>query len=303
MCAEASCALKKVARKEGAMLELEDVTYVYNFKTPAQKMALRHISLTLNKGEFVALIGQTGSGKSTLIEQLNGLKKPSSGRVLWDGEDIWGAQGNLREIRFKIGVSFQFPESQIFEQDVFSELSFALKNMGLEPDEIHTRVNEALDFVELDRNILLRSPFDFSGGQKRRIAIASVIATRPEVLVLDEPTVGLDPVGAEKILERVESYRLQNGAAVVLVSHNMEEVARYATRVIVMNHGEIELDEATDDVFANPERLVSLGLDIPAISQMFWKLKDRGIPVNTSIHEVDEAVEEFFRLKSEDAKV
>ena len=271
------------------ILEIQDLSHVYSADTPFERAALRDVSLSIQRGEFVGLIGHTGSGKSTLIQHFNGLLKPTSGRVLFDGEDIWKDVKFTREIRFKVGLVFQYPEHQLFEETVYQDISFGPKNMGLSGEEIRARVERAAQFVGITDAELQKSPFDLSGGQKRRAAIAGVIAMEPDVLIRDEPTAGLDPRGRESILQNIRDYQAAQHAAVVMVSHSMEEIASNVDRLLVMNHGQNVMNGTPAEVFSHAEELVEMGLAIPKMTQLFLALKRRGVPVDTSVFSVEQA--------------
>ena len=271
------------------ILEIQNLSHVYSADTPFERAALRDVSLSIQRGEFVGLIGHTGSGKSTLIQHFNGLLKPTSGRVLFDGEDIWKDVKFTREIRFKVGLVFQYPEHQLFEETVYQDISFGPKNMGLSEEEIRARVERAAQFVGITDAELQKSPFDLSGGQKRRAAIAGVIAMEPDVLILDEPTAGLDPRGRESILQNIRDYQAAQHAAVVMVSHSMEEIASNVDRLLVMNHGQNVMNGTPAKVFSHAEELVEMGLAIPKMTQLFLALKRRGVPVDTSVFSVEQA--------------
>ena len=271
------------------ILEIQNLSHVYSADTPFERAALRDVSLSIQRGEFVGLIGHTGSGKSTLIQHFNGLLKPTSGRVLFDGEDIWKDVKFTREIRFKVGLVFQYPEHQLFEETVYQDISFGPKNMGLSEEEIRARVERAAQFVAITDAELQKSPFDLSGGQKRRAAIAGVIAMEPDVLILDEPTAGLDPRGRESILQNIRDYQAAQHAAVVMVSHSMEEIASNVDRLLVMNHGQNVMNGTPAEVFSHAEELVEMGLAIPKMTQLFLALKRRGVPVDTSVFSVEQA--------------
>ena len=271
------------------ILEIQNLSHVYSADTPFERAALRDVSLSIQRGEFVGLIGHTGSGKSTLIQHFNGLLKPTSGRVLFDGEDIWKDVKFTREIRFKVGLVFQYPEHQLFEETVYQDISFGPKNMGLSEEEIRARVERAAQFVGITDAELQKSPFDLSGGQKRRAAIAGVIAMEPDVLILDEPTAGLDPSGRESILQNIRDYQAAQHAAVVMVSHSMEEIASNVDRLLVMNHGQNVMNGTPAEVFSHAEELVEMGLAIPKMTQLFLALKRRGVPVDTSVFSVEQA--------------
>ena len=271
------------------ILEIQNLSHVYSADTPFERAALRDVSLSIQRGEFVGLIGHTGSGKSTLIQHFNGLLKPTSGRVLFDGEDIWKDVKFTREIRFKVGLVFQYPEHQLFEETVYQDISFGPKNLGLSEEEIRARVERAAQFVGITDAELQKSPFDLSGGQKRRAAIAGVIAMEPDVLILDEPTAGLDPRGRESILQNIRDYQAAQHAAVVMVSHSMEEIASNVDRLLVMNHGQNVMNGTPAEVFSHAEELVEMGLAIPKMTQLFLALKRRGVPVDTSVFSVEQA--------------
>ena len=271
------------------ILEIQNLSHVYSADTPFERAALRDVSLSIQRGEFVGLIGHTGSDKSTLIQHFNGLLKPTSGRVLFDGEDIWKDVKFTREIRFKVGLVFQYPEHQLFEETVYQDISFGPKNMGLSEEEIRARVERAAQFVGITDAELQKSPFDLSGGQKRRAAIAGVIAMEPDVLILDEPTAGLDPRGRESILQNIRDYQAAQHAAVVMVSHSMEEIASNVDRLLVMNHGQNVMNGTPAEVFSHAEELVEMGLAIPKMTQLFLALKRRGVPVDTSVFSVEQA--------------
>jgi energy-coupling factor transport system ATP-binding protein len=259
-------------------------------------VALEDVSFCVERGEFVGVIGHTGSGKSTLMQQLNGLLKPTSGSVLLDGKDIWSDKKLTRQARFRVGLVFQYPEYQLFEETVYKDIAFGPKNMGLKEEEIDRRVREAAGFVGLTEEQLQVSPFDLSGGQKRRVAIAGVIAMEPEVLILDEPTAGLDPVGRADILENIESYRKAKNATIMMVSHSMEDVARLTDRLLVMNGSKLAMDGTPAEVFTHAEELVEMGLNIPQVTQVFLGLKKLGLDV-ASVYTIDQAVAELKRIK------
>lgn len=280
------------------MIQFHNVTYTYNLNTESCKDAIRNVNLRVLPGEFLAVIGQTGSGKSTLVEHMNGLKKPTAGKVFINGQDIWKKKFDIAKVRFKVGLVFQYPEHQMFEQDVFSEIAFGLRNNGITEAEIESLIFKALDFVGLPHDIINRSPFDFSGGQKRKIAIASTIAMQPDVIILDEPTAGLDPYSSEMLLKKLKDYNESEGKTVILVSHNMEEVIQFADRVIVMYDGEIKMEGTPAKIFANAKELNRMGLDVPQILKVFLELRKLGFPAKADVYTVEEAKCEFFRLKS-----
>ena len=278
------------------ILEIKNLNYVYSIGTPFEHKALDNVSFSVNRGEFIGIIGHTGSGKSTLMQQLNGLLKPTSGSVLLDGKDIWSDKKLTRQARFRVGLVFQYPEYQLFEETVYKDIAFGPKNMGLKEEEIDRRVREAADFVGLTEEQLQVSPFDLSGGQKRRVAIAGVIAMEPEVLILDEPTAGLDPVGRADILGNIESYRKAKNATIMMVSHSMEDVARLTDRLLVMNGSKLAMDGTPAEVFTHAEELVEMGLNIPQVTQVFLGLKKLGLDV-ANVYTIDQAVAELKRIK------
>ncbi len=278
------------------ILEIRDLHHVYSVGTPFEHVALENVSFSVEPGEFIGVIGHTGSGKSTLMQHLNGLLKPTSGQVLLDGKDIWSDKKLTRQSRFRVGLVFQYPEYQLFEETVYKDIAFGPKNMGLSKEEIDRRVREAAGFVGLTEQQLEVSPFDLSGGQKRRVAIAGVIAMEPEVLILDEPTAGLDPEGREGVLQNIEAYRKAKNATVMMVSHSMNDVARLATRLLVMNGAHLAMDGTPKEVFAHAQELLDMGLDIPEITRVFLQLQKLGIPVE-QVYTMDQAVKELLRVK------
>lgn len=278
------------------ILEVKNLTYIYSAGTPFEHKALDDISFSVERGEFIGIIGHTGSGKSTLMQQLNGLLKPTSGTVLLDGQDIWSDKKLTRQARFRVGLVFQYPEYQLFEETVYKDIAFGPKNMGLSPEEIDRRVREAAGFVGLTEQQLEVSPFDLSGGQKRRVAIAGVIAMEPEVLILDEPTAGLDPVGRSEILGNIQSYRKAKNATIMMVSHSMEDVARLTDRLLVMNGSKLAMDAPPAQVFTHAEELTQMGLNIPQVTQVFLELKKLGLDVK-NVYTIDQAAAEIKRLK------
>lgn len=278
------------------ILEVKNLTYIYSAGTPFEHKALDDISFSVERGEFIGIIGHTGSGKSTLMQQLNGLLKPTSGTVLLDGQDIWSDKKLTRQARFRVGLVFQYPEYQLFEETVYKDIAFGPKNMGLSPEEVDRRVREAAGFVGLTEQQLEVSPFDLSGGQKRRVAIAGVIAMEPEVLILDEPTAGLDPVGRSEILGNIQSYRKAKNATIMMVSHSMEDVARLTDRLLVMNGSKLAMDAPPAQVFTHAEELTQMGLNIPQVTQVFLELKKLGLDVK-NVYTIDQAAVEIRRLK------
>ena len=278
------------------ILQAEDLTFVYSIGTPFEHKALDRVSFSINPGEFVGIIGHTGSGKSTLMQQLNGLLKPTSGRVLVDGQDIWSDKKLTRAARFRVGLVFQYPEYQLFEETVYKDIAFGPTNMGLSKDEIDRRVREAAGFVGITERQLQVSPFDLSGGQKRRVAIAGVIAMEPEVLILDEPTAGLDPIGREGILGNIQAYRQAKNATILMVSHSMEDVARLTDRLLVMNGSRLAMEGTPAQVFERAEELTEMGLNIPQVTQVFLKLRELGVDV-PKVYTLDAAVEALLKVK------
>lgn len=284
-----------------AFLVCENLEYLYSVGTPFQTAAVSDISLSVEEGELIGIIGHTGSGKSTLIQHFNGLLQPHGGKVFVDGKDIWSKENkkNIRQVRFAVGLCFQYPEYQIFEETVYKEIAFGPKQMGLEDDEIDRRIRQSIEFVGISPEILDKSPFDLSGGQKRRVAIASIIAMGPKVLVLDEPCAGLDPKGREVILSLVRDYQRKMGNTVILVSHSMEDVARICSKVVVMNKGSLAMYGTVDEVYSRGAELKKMGLNVPEITDVFLKLRESGVPCKTNIYTVEQGVAEFQRLMRE----
>ena len=282
------------------ILQVKDLTYIYSIGTPFEHKALDNVSFSLEPGEFVGVIGHTGSGKSTLMQQLNGLLKPTSGQVLLGGQDIWADKKQTRQARFRVGLVFQYPEYQLFEETVYKDIAFGPTNMGLTKEEIDRRVREAAGFVGLTEQQLSVSPFDLSGGQKRRVAIAGVIAMEPEVLILDEPTAGLDPIGRAEILGNIQAYRQAKNAAVLMVSHSMEDVAKLTDRLLVMNGSKLAMDGTPEQVFTHVEELLAMGLSIPQVTQVFLRLRHMGVNV-PNVYTLEQAADVLLRLKEEQA--
>lgn len=282
-----------------AILETQNLTYKYSVGTPFEKVAIEDINISVEKGDFIGIIGHTGSGKSTLVQHLNGLLKPTSGTILLDGTDIHSDKNFTRQARFKVGLCFQYPEYQLFENTVYEDIAFGPKNMKLSKEEIKERVLRAAEFVGVRNDMLQKSPFDLSGGEKRRVAIAGVMAMQPEILILDEPSAGLDPKGRKVISEMIEQYRKNTGSTVIVVSHSMEDVAESADKVLVMNKGKVEYFASVDEVFSNAEHLVEIGLNVPEITKVFLALKKQGYDVRTDIYSVNEAKAELLRLFKE----
>jgi energy-coupling factor transport system ATP-binding protein len=276
------------------ILSMQGVTHLYNEGMPSESKAIDNINLDIEEGELVGVIGHTGSGKSTLVQHFNGILKPNSGKVVVDGIDIWSDKKATREARFKVGLCFQYPEYQLFEETVYKDISFGPKNMKLPDEEIAKRVVSAAAYVGLKKELLEKSPFDLSGGEKRRAAIAGVIAMQPKVLILDEPTAGLDPIGRDTILDMIKNYREKTGSTVLLVSHSMEDIAKIATKVAVMNNARLEMYGTVDEVYSHAERLREIGLNIPQISKVFEILKNNGHDFG-SVYTVDRAIEVLTR--------
>ena len=263
-----------------SFLQVKNLSHVYSAGTPFEHKALDSVSFSVERGEFIGIIGHTGSGKSTLIQHLNGLLKPSSGEILLDGKDIWSDKAVTRQARFRVGLVFQYPEYQLFEETVYKDIAFGPKNQKLSNEEIDKRVREAADFVGISEDLLQVSPFDLSGGQKRRVAIAGVIAMEPEILILDEPTAGLDPAGREEILSNLQRYRTAKNATIMMVSHSMSDVARLTERLLVMNNSKLAMDGTPEQVFARAEELLAMGLDIPPVTRVFLRLRELGLNVD-----------------------
>ena len=278
------------------ILEVKALSHIYSAGTPFEHRALDNVSFTVNRGEFIGIIGHTGSGKSTLIQHLNGLLKPTSGEVLLEGKSIWTDKKTTRQARFRVGLVFQYPEYQLFEETVYKDIAFGPRNMGLSKEEIDRRVREAAGFVGITEQQLGVSPFDLSGGQKRRVAIAGVIAMEPEILILDEPTAGLDPEGREEILENINEYCKAKNATIMMVSHSMNDVARMTDRLLVMNKSHLAMDGTPLEVFRRAEELLEMGLDIPEITRVFLKLQKMGLDVEP-VYTMDQAVEILTRMK------
>ena len=279
-----------------SIIKTENLSYVYSEGTPYEHRAIDNVNIEIEKGSFVGLIGHTGSGKSTLIQHLNGLLKPTSGKIYIGGEDLWANPKDIRRFRFKVGLVFQYPEHQLFEETVRRDIAFGPKNMGLSEEEIEARVMEAAKHTGLTEEYLEKSPFELSGGEKRRVAIAGVLAMRPEVLILDEPTAGLDPKGREFILSEIKAYHENTGATVILVSHSMEDVARFASHVLIMNHSKAVMFGETREIFKRVDELCEIGLEVPQISRVFAKLRENGANVPESVLTVAEAKEAVLKL-------
>lgn len=285
------------------ILQVQHLTHTYSVGTPFQRSAVEDMSFDVYDGEFLGIIGHTGSGKSTLIQHLNGLLRPTSGQILLHGKDIWAEPKKIRDVRFQVGLVFQYPEYQLFEETVYKDIAFGPKNMQLEPVEVDRRVRESATFVGLTEAQLEKSPFELSGGQKRRVAIAGVIAMEPEVLILDEPTAGLDPVGREDILANINAYHRAKNATIIIVSHSMEEMARTVQRVVVINDGVIPLDGTPHEVFSHGKELIDMGLGIPQVTQVFQRLKELGLPIQDGVYTLEEAKGELLALARKGGKL
>ncbi len=278
------------------VLETKNLTHIYGAGTPFESRALDDVSISIEKGEFLGVIGHTGSGKSTLIQHLNGLLRPESGEVLFRGENIWEKGYDRRALRFNVGLVFQYPEYQLFEETVRGDIAFGPRNMGLSEDEIEARVRYAARVMGVDEALMDKSPFELSGGQKRRVALAGVFAMRPEVLILDEPTAGLDPVGREEMLEMIQGYRAESGSTILLVTHSMEEIARYVDRIIVMNKARIFMEGDPNQIFSKAHELEAIGLSVPMITSVFLRLRDRKLVDDAYVYTVSQGRDRLLRL-------
>ncbi|MBR6790957.1 MAG: energy-coupling factor transporter ATPase [Oscillospiraceae bacterium] len=281
------------------VITIDHLTYIYGAGTPFEKVAVDDVSLTIGSGEIIGVIGHTGSGKSTLIQHFNGLLRPTSGRVLLDGEDIWADKSKLRQVRFNVGLVFQYPEYQLFEETVYKDIAFGPTNMGLDSAEIDRRVRKAAEFAGLRPELLDKSPFELSGGQKRRAAIAGVIAMEPKILILDEPAAGLDPKGRTRILDQIKEYHRQTGNTILLVSHSMEDVANYADKVLVMNEAKIFAYDTVENVFARSEELKAIRLAVPQVTNVFHRLKEEGLDVPENVYTVAYAKRKLLAMLEE----
>ncbi len=278
------------------IIRTENLTYIYGEGTPFRKVALDNVNIDIEEGELVGIIGHTGSGKSTLIQHFNGLLKPTSGKVFVDGEELFADKSRLRDIRFKVGLVFQYPEYQLFEETVYRDIAFGPKNMGLSDDEIDRRVKETMRLVELKPELADKSPFELSGGQKRRVAIAGVMAMEPKVLILDEPTAGLDPRGRDRILRLIKDYHKEKGSTVMLVSHSMEDVAKTVSKILVMDDSNVYMYDTPEKVFAKARELDKMGLTVPQITRVFDRLKQSGIEFSDEVYSVEYAKKLVLRL-------
>ncbi len=280
-----------------SIIKVENLTHVYSQGTPFEKVAIDHISTEIRRGEVLGIIGRTGSGKSTFIQHLNGLLKPTEGKVFFDGKDIHATKEATRDVRFQVGLVFQYPEYQLFEETVFKDIAFGPRNMGLSEREIDERVREAAYFADIPESVLETSPLEHSGGQKRRIAIAGVIAMLPQVLILDEPTAGLDPAGRERILRKLMDYRRETEGTVLLISHSMDDVARLATRLLVFDKGRIAMDGTPAEIFARAEELKAMGLTVPAATEIALALRQRGVDIPESIYTINYLRKQLVSLR------
>lgn len=279
-----------------AIIETQNCSVRYSVGTPFEKKALSEVSVSIREGELVGIIGHTGSGKSTFVQLLNGLLKPTDGTILLDGKDIWENPKEIRRVRFQVGMVFQYPEYQLFEETVYKDIAFGPRNMGLSEEQIHDRVLRAAQRVGLEEALLEKSPFELSGGEKRRAAIAGVMAMEPRVLILDEPTAGLDPRGRKRVLQMIRQYQQENQTTVLLVSHSMEDVAMVADRVLVLNHGRVAMLESVKEIFTHAEALTAMGLSVPAVTRVFALLREQGVPVSDAVYTLDQAQDELLRL-------
>ena len=286
-----------------SIIELKDLSFTYGIGTPFEKKAVDGVSLSLNEGEVIGLIGHTGSGKSTLAQMLNGLIKPTSGQVFLDGKDIWEKPKEIRKIRFRVGMVFQYPEYQLFDETVYKDISFAPRNKGLSEADIDKTVRRAAAFASLPDRLLSKSPFDLSGGEKRRAAIAGVIAMDPEVLVLDEPTAGLDPKGRDVLLAQITQYHKQRKNTIFIISHSMEDISRIADRVMVMNRGRLEMFDTPRNIFSQVKKIESMGLRVPQITKIIMTLKERGYELSDGVLTVEQAFSELLYLLKKEGKI
>ena len=280
-----------------AIIETKQLTHIYSQGTPFEHTALDSVDFSAARGEYLAIIGRTGSGKSTLIQHLNGLLKPTSGQVLFDGADIWESKDRTRQVRCQVGLVFQYPEYQLFEETVYQDIAFGPKNMGLDPDEVDRRVRQSARFVGLEAGVLEKSPFDLSGGQKRRVAIAGVIAMRPEVLILDDPSAGLDPAGRSELLKNIRDYHARTGGTVVLVSHSMDEIAENVQRILVLSRSGVVMSGTPHEVFSRAEELEAVGLSVPQITKVAMELRRRGVEIDPAVYTVEDLRRSLLLLR------
>ena len=279
------------------ILQIEHLTHTYSAGTPFERSAVKDVSLSVERGEFLGIIGHTGSGKSTLIQHFNGLLRPATGRVLLDGRDIWAEPKKIRDVRFRVGLVFQYPEYQLFEETVYRDIAFGPKNMGCSGEELDRRVRWAAKLVGLPTAVLEKSPFELSGGQKRRVALAGVMAMEPEILVLDEPTAGLDPAGRENLMANIRDYHRNHGGTVILVSHSMDEIARNVQRIVVLKSAGVLMDGTPAEVFARGDELLAAGLEVPQITRVAMALKERGVDIDPAVYTVEELHRQLLALR------
>jgi energy-coupling factor transport system ATP-binding protein len=279
------------------ILQVENLTHTYGIGTPFERSAVEDVSFSIREGEFLGIIGHTGSGKSTLIQHLNGLLKPTSGRILLDGKDIWAEPKKIRDVRFQVGLVFQYPEYQLFEETVYKDISFGPINMGKTGDELDQCVREAAKLVGLSEATLEKSPFELSGGQKRRVALAGVIAMEPKVLILDEPSAGLDPAGRENLLANIRDFHRNRGCTIVLVSHSMDEIAQNVERILVLKSARVLMDGTPKEVFSRADELLSAGLDVPQVTRVAMALRERGVAIDPAVYTVEELEKELLALR------
>lgn len=285
-----------------AVIKTENLSHVYSGGTPFVKTAIDNVNLEIEEGAMVGVIGHTGSGKSTLIQHFNGLLQPTSGKIYVDGEDLWADKARLRAIRFKVGLVFQYPEYQLFEETVYKDIAYGPKNMGMSEEEVDRSVKQAAAFVNLRDELLYKSPFELSGGQKRRVAIAGVLAMKPKVLILDEPTAGLDPKGRDRILGQIKEYHQEQKSTVLIVSHSMEDVARFAQKVLLMNHSKLFMYADMKEVFSHTKEIEQMGLAVPQITKIFIRLSEMGYAVNPDIYTVEEGKKELCKILDKGGK-
>jgi len=278
------------------VLQAVNVSHRYNQTSPTQFSAIENVNIEIENGELVGIIGHTGSGKSTLVQHFNGLLKPTEGKILLEGKDIWESKKTVHQARFKVGLCFQYPEYQLFEETVYKDIAFGPKNMKLSEEDIDKAVRKAAEYVGVTEDMFNKSPFDLSGGEKRRVAIAGVMAMQPEVLILDEPTAGLDPKGRDRILDMVKAYQQDTKKTVIFVSHSMEDVAKLATKVLVMNRSRVAMFDTVDNVYSRAEELTQMGLNVPQVTKIFMSLKNKGIDVSENVYTVEQGKAELLRL-------
>ena len=283
-----------------SILQVKNLTHTYGGNTPFINDAVSDVSFTVESGEIIGIIGHTGSGKSTLVSHLNGLLKPSDGTILIENEDIWEKPKEIRKIRSKVGLVFQYPEYQLFEETVFADIAFGPKNMGLKGEELENRVNEICEIIGIKQEYLEKSPFDLSGGEKRRVAIAGVMAMRPQIIIFDEPIAGLDPKGRQDIMKIIANYRKAYGATVIIISHSMEDMAMFTDKLLVMAGGRLVMFDKTENVFKNAEKLREIGLNVPIVTRVFYALKEKGLDVPLDVFTVEKAVEVIKNIKAGD---